>query len=66
MNNSTVATVLSRNELLAFMLLAFPFSIIALVVNSIIIYLYVRYKALRAEGLPVSIDEGITIHEIQA
>lgn len=50
MDNSSVITVLSRDELLAFMLPIFPLSAIGLVVNGIIVYLYVRYKALRAEG----------------
>ena len=50
MNNSTVATVLSRDEFLTFLLLAFLLSVIGLVANGIIVYLYVRYKALRAEG----------------
>ena len=50
MNTSTVTTALSRNELLAFTLPVFLLSVIGLVVNSGIIYLYVRYKALRAEG----------------
>ena len=50
MNNSTVATVPNRDELLALTLFAFLLSVIGLVVNSTIVYLYVRYKALRAEG----------------
>ena len=50
MNKSSVDTVLSRDELLAFMLVILPLSIVGLVANSIIVYLYVRYKALRAEG----------------
>ena len=50
MNNSTVATVLSRGELLAFMLSALPLSVIGLVGNGVIVYLYARYKTLRAEG----------------
>ena len=50
MNNSTATTVLSRDELLAFMLPVLPLSVIGLVANSIIVYLYVRYKTLRAEG----------------
>ena len=50
MNNSTTATVLSRDELLAFMLPVLPLAVIDLVGNDIIVYLYVRYKALRAES----------------
>ena len=50
MNNSSVDAVLSREELLAFMLLELPLSAIGLVVNGIIVYLYVRYATLRAEG----------------
>ena len=50
MNNSTVDTVLSRGELLAFMLPLFPLSTIGVVANGVIVYLYVRYKTLRAEG----------------
>ena len=50
MNNSTVDTVLSHEELLAFMLPMFPLSAIGIVANGVIVYLYVRYKTLRAEG----------------
>ena len=50
MNNSTVVTVLSREELLALTLPLFPLSVIGLVANGIIVYLYVRYATLRAEG----------------
>ena len=50
MNNSTAATALSRDEILAFILPVLPLSAIGLVVNGIIVYLYVRYKTLRAEG----------------
>ena len=50
MNNSIVDTVLSRAELLALILPVFPLSVIGIVVNGVIVYLYVRYKTLRAEG----------------
>ena len=50
MNNSTASTVLSRNELLAFTLPLSSLAVIGLATNSIIVYLYVRYKTLRAEG----------------
>ena len=50
MNNSIVDTVLSREELLAFMLPVFSLSVIGIVANGVIVYLYVRYKTLRAEG----------------
>ena len=50
MNNSTATTVPSREELLALILSIFSLSAIGVVVNGIIVYLYVRYKTLRAEG----------------
>ena len=50
MNNSTVDSVLSREELLAFLLPVLPLSAIGIVVNGIIVYLYARYATLRAEG----------------
>ena len=52
MDSTTIASVptLSRAELLAFTLPVLPLAIVGIVVNSIIIYLYVRFKVLRAEG----------------
>ena len=50
MNNSSAVTVVSREELLAFMLSSLPLSVVGIVVNGIIVYLYVRYATLRAEG----------------
>ena len=50
MKNSTVDVVLSRAELLALMLPVFPLSVIGVVANGAIVYLYVHYKSLRTEG----------------
>ena len=50
MNNSTVATLMSRDELLAFILPLSFLATIGIVTNSIIVYLYMRYATLRAKG----------------
>ena len=52
MNNTTITStpVLSRAELLAFMLSVVPLSIVGVAGNGVIVYLYARFKTLRAEG----------------
>ena len=52
MNNTTIASTspLSRAELLAFMLSSVPLAIVGIAGNGIIVYLYARFKTLRAEG----------------
>ena len=47
-NNTT--TTLSHSELMAFTLPILPLAVIGIVDNSVIVYMYVRYKTLRAEG----------------